>query len=361
MEFALSEDQRMLQASIAGTLENVSSLDHVRRVAAGEHDVTTAINKALGEIGTAQLLVPEAHGGLGLGALEAALIQEALGYAISPGAFMAGAMAVAAISSAGSEAQQNRWLGEVAAGQVTFSIALTETVSAREDAGLTAANGKLSGKALFALETDAASHVLTADRAGNLFLVDLAAQGLKATALGTIDQTRIYTELMFDDVDAEPLGSVDSAGATLEKVLALGRILLAADTLGACQNMLEKAVVYAGERKQFGRVIGSFQAVKHMCAEMAAKLEPCRALVWHAAYLYDTEPEKAALMACLAKSHLSEVGTFVARTSTEVHGGMGFTDLVGLHYWFKRIGSNRQWLGGPEALRLEAARLQGWA
>ena len=361
MEFALSEDQRMLQASIAGTLESVSSLDHVRRVAAGEHDVTEAINKALGEMGIAQLLVPEAHGGLGLGALEAALIQEALGYAISPGAFMASAMAVAAICGVGDQEQKGRWLGDVTAGQITFGVALTETVSAREGAGLVHENGRLSGKALFAFEANTASHVLTADRSGNLFIVDLAAHGIGATPLGTIDQTRVYTELVFDEVDAEPLGSGAIAGDTLANVLALGRILLAADTLGACQNMLEQAVAYAGDRKQFGRPIGSFQAVKHMCADMAAKLEPCRALVWHAAYLYDTEPDKAALMACLVKSHLSEVGTFVARTSTEVHGGMGFTDLVGLHYWFKRIGSNRQWLGGPEALRLEAARLQGWA
>jgi alkylation response protein AidB-like acyl-CoA dehydrogenase len=124
--------------------------------------------------------------------------------------------------------------------------------------------------------------------------------------------------------------------------------------------MLEKAVEYAKTRDQFNRPIASFQAVKHMCAEMAAKLEPCRSMVWYAAYAQDQVPEEAALMACLAKSHLSEVGKFVARTSTEVHGGMGFTDLLGLHYWFKRIGANRQLLGGPEKLRAEAAELQGW-
>ena len=125
--------------------------------------------------------------------------------------------------------------------------------------------------------------------------------------------------------------------------------------------MINKAVAYAGERMQFGRVIGSFQAVKHMCAEMAAKLEPCRSLVWYAAHALDEGLGDARVAACHAKSHLSEVGRFVARTSTEVHGGMGFTDLLGLHYWFKRIGFDRQILGGPEQVRLEAARLQGWA
>jgi alkylation response protein AidB-like acyl-CoA dehydrogenase len=124
--------------------------------------------------------------------------------------------------------------------------------------------------------------------------------------------------------------------------------------------MIEKAVAYAAERKQFGRVIGSFQAVKHMCAEMIAELEPCRALMWYAAYAFDEFPEDGRRMAAHVKAHTSEVGTFVARTATEVHGGMGFTDLLGLHYWFKRIGFNRQALGGPEKVRHDAAVAQGW-
>ncbi len=361
MEFALSEDQRLLQSSLQGTLENVSPLETVRRFAAGEQDVAKAIDTALAELGLGQLLVPEAHGGLGLGALDAALVQEALGFAVSPAAFLAGAMASEAIGQAGSTAQKYKWLPMLADGSVKIAVALTETVSMREGAGLIEDGGKLTGKALFALETNSASHVLTADITGKLYLVDLAEKSAKLSPLETIDQTRTYAELTLDKTPAEPHADEAKRGEALARTLGLGRILLAADTLGACQNMLEKAVTYAAERQQFGRVIGSFQAVKHMCAEMAAKLEPCRSLVWHAAYIFDTEPEKAALMACLAKSHISEVGTFIARTSTEVHGGMGFTDLVGLHYWFKRIGTNRQWLGSPEQLRAEAASLQGWA
>jgi alkylation response protein AidB-like acyl-CoA dehydrogenase len=119
-------------------------------------------------------------------------------------------------------------------------------------------------------------------------------------------------------------------------------------------------VDYAKERKQFDRAIGSFQAVKHMCAEMIAELEPCRALIWYAGHAFDVFPAESRKLAAHAKAHTSEVGTFVARTATEVHGGMGFTDLLGLHYWFKRIGFNRQMLGGPEYCREAAARLQGW-
>lgn len=360
MEFALSEDQRLLQSSIAGVLSTASSLDEVRKVAAGDTGVAEAISAALGEMGTGQLLVPEAYGGLGLSALDAALVQEAIGAHVSPAHFIAGhVMAVEAIKSAGSKAQQASWLPGIADGSIRIGVALTEQVAAREGAGVTASGGKLSGKALFALEMSGASHVLTGDAEGALYIVDLDRSGVTSAVLSTIDQTRSFSQLFFSALPAEKL--TNSHSKALVRTLALGRIMLAADTLGAAQVMLDKAVAYAGERKQFGRVIGSFQAVKHMCAEMAAKLEPCRALVWHSAYLFDTEPEKAALMACLAKSHLSEAGTFIARTSTEVHGGMGFTDLVGLHYWFKRIGVNRQLLGSPERLREEAARLQGWA
>jgi len=144
------------------------------------------------------------------------------------------------------------------------------------------------------------------------------------------------------------------------QTLDAGRVMLAADTLGAAQNMINQAVAYAKQREQFNRPIASFQAVKHMCAEMAASLEPCRAMVWYAGHALDNVPEEARLMACHAKAHLSEVGQFVAKTATEVHGGMGFTDLLGLHYWFKRIGFNRQMLGAPELVREEAAQVQNW-
>jgi alkylation response protein AidB-like acyl-CoA dehydrogenase len=136
--------------------------------------------------------------------------------------------------------------------------------------------------------------------------------------------------------------------------------MLAADTLGAAQYMLDQAVAWAKERVQFGRVIGSFQGVKHTLAEIVTMLEPCRAFVWYAAYAQDALPDEARLFACQVKAHLGDVGREASRMATEVHGGMGFTDLLGLHYWFKRCTFDRQMLGGPERCREEAARLQGW-
>ena len=360
MEFSLSDDQTMFQGSVSGYLASASALDTVRKFADGDAAIGDSVSNGLAELGVSQILVPETMEGLGLGLLDAALVQEAIGAAVAPARHLANAMAIAGLHAADSREQAAQWLPRIAAGEARFGVAMSEHVGAREGAGVVHEGGKLNGKSLFAMETAGASHILVADTAGHLHIVASDADGLSRRQLVTIDRTRDFAELVFKDVACEPLVGCEGANAADQATL-VGRLLLAADTLGAAQVMLDKAVEYAKERKQFNRVIGSFQSVKHLCAEMAAQIEPARALVWHAAHAFDEGMEEAEVMICLAKSHLAEVGTFVARTSTEVHGGMGFTDLVGLHYWFKRIGTNRQLLGGPEAVREEAARRQGWA
>ncbi len=360
MEFALSEEQRLLQDSVGRFLEEVSELDVVRKAADQHASHSREVWEGLVELGVAGMLVPEEFGGLGLGILEAALISEMLGRYVAPVPFVATAvMAPLAISRAGSSAQKEAWLPLLASGERIVGAALSEVVGARDGAGITSAEGKLSGRALFVIDGPAADVFLVADQNKALYLVDSNANGFTRRELTTIDLTRPVSELVLDNVAAEMLA--DSSAEIVDGVIDAGRIMLAADTLGAGDMMLEKAVAYAKERKQFGRVIGSFQAVKHLCAEMAAELEPCRSLLWYAAYAQDALPDESRLMATHVKAHLSETGRFVARTATEVHGGMGFTDLVGLHYWFKRIGLDRQLLGGPERVREEAARLQGWA
>ncbi len=360
MEFGLSDDQKMMQQSIERTLERVSPLERVRQ-AAGREPFAADVMKALVELGVPGILIEEEFGGLGLGLLDAVLAAEALGRHVAPVPFIASSvMAPLAFAGAGSPAQKKTYLPKLASGQSIAGVAISEQAAgAREKAGITARNGKLTGKTLFVLDFAGADIFIVADRFAGLHLVNAKAKGLEKTQLTTIDATRTIGELNFDNVEAEPLSS-GNAAATLDRMIAAGRIMLAADTLGAGGRMIEKAVLYAKERKQFGRVIASFQAVKHMCAEMIAELEPCRALIWYAAYAFDEFPEQSQRMAAHAKAHTAEVGTFVARTATEVHGGMGFTDLLGLHYWFKRIGFDRQALGGPEKVRHDAAVAQGW-
>jgi len=357
MDFSITPDQRLMQESLIRTLEAAVPLDRVRRFAADRDDSGADVWAALADFGLPGVVIPEEHGGLGLGLLDAALAAEALGRAVAPAPFLGAVAASVALTRGGSAEQQARWLPRIAAGEVVVGLAIAEAVAgARDGMGVVASGGKLTGGSLFVTDAMTADLFLVADTVGGLHLVGGDAPGLDRSVVTSIDLTRRLGELRFDAVPGEPL-----AAHTLDAVRDAAWTLLAADTLGAAQVMIEKAVAYAKERRQFGRVIGSFQAVKHLCAEMAAELEPCRSLVWYAAYAFDEAPAEAGLTAAHAKAHLSEVGRFIARTATEVHGGMGITDLLGLHYWFKRLGLNRQLLGGPERVRRIAARMQGLA
>ncbi|MGA1756579.1 MAG: acyl-CoA dehydrogenase family protein [Pseudomonadales bacterium] len=350
MEFGLSEDQLLLQDSVKKFLSAEVPLDVVRGIAKGELTDETAW-EGITQMGLAGLLIPEAHGGVGLGMLDAVVVAEALGYALCPGPFLSSAVMAAHYLN---EAGATDLLSGIAAGTTRVGIAFSEATGARNNTRIETSQGALTGTALFALDADADGY-LVALSDGQVLYAEAAE--LKRQKLTTIDCTRTVCELNFDGA---PATLISKDEALLKRTINLGRAIQAADTLGAAQCMLDQAVAYSLDRKQFNRAIGSFQAVKHMCAEMASQLEPCRAFVWFAGHAFDESAKEADLTACHAKAHLAEVGQFVAKTSTEVHGGMGFTDLVGLHYWFKRVGFNRQLLGSPEGVREEAAAIQNF-
>lgn len=378
MDFGLSEEQRLLEASVRGALGEQLPMERVRELRDADCPNDSKAWRALAELGVAGVLIPEAQGGAALSLLDAALISQSLGHAASPTPFLSsGVMAAAALGALAAKngagaAQARDWLAGIASGAKVFGVAATELFSLREDAGVELRGGALHGKALMALDCCAADCILAplaappgagdSDAAGaadaKLAVVSGAAKGLRVTRLATVDATRCTAELIFEGVAPEAV--FEDAGAAIARMLDGGRIALAADALGACESMLEQALAYAGERRQFGRVIGSFQAVKHMCAEMVAELEPARALLWFAAHSFDALPEQTPLMACHALAHISEIGREIASTSTQVHGGIGWTDEQNLHFWFKRIGAARHLLGGPELLRERAARLQGF-
>jgi len=358
MDFGLSEDQLLLEKTVRTFLAEQLPIERVRELREADCPNDRSVWQALAELGLAGIRVPEAQGGAGLSLLDAALVSQSLGYAVTPTPFLASAVmaptALACVGGSDAEAM----LEAIAGGDLIFGVAATELFSKREDAAVTRSGGALNGKAMMALDACAADRLLVAVDAETLAVVRCDAVGLEINRLKTIDATRCTAELLFDNVAPEAV--FEAAGEAIRRMLEAGRIALAADVLGACESMVEQAVAYAQERKQFDRLIGSFQAVKHMCSEMIAEVEPARSLVWYAAHSFDTMPDESPLMACHALSHLSEIAREVASVSTQVHGGIGWTDEQNLHFWFKRIGNARHLLGGPETLRGRAAQLQGF-
>ena len=351
MEFGLSEEQLLLQDTIMQFLAEEFPLEKVRKISSGKYS-DAMVWEGLTKLGIPGLLIPETQGGVGLGYLEAAIISECLGYNVTPTPFLTSSvMAVTVLKAAGN---QELLLSQIAIGDQRVGIAFNEALGARADAGLTVANGVINGKSIFALDGNA-DHYLVADATFNLYLV--STQVLKRTKLATVDRTQSTCELVYKDSEAILISNDEKI---FKEAINAGRVMQAADSLGAAQSMLEQSVAYSMQREQFNRVIASFQAVKHMCADMVANLEPCRAMVWYSGHALDALPDEKQLVACHTKAHLQEVGQLVSKQSTEIHGGMGFTDLLGLHYWFKRIGANRQLLGSPEMLREEAAKIQGF-
>ena len=360
MYFGLSEEQSFFQDNVKKYLEEHATIDNIKHIASGdENNLSAEIHQGLLNLGINGLLIPEEFGGLGLDLLFAAVVSEALGGGVGPTPFIAPyVMAPTAIRHAGSESQQENYLSKIATNEYRFGVGFSEFIGKRNDAGITFSNKVLNGRSMFVLDANDATHLLLADEKGQIFVVDTKSSNIEIVQLTTVDKTRQYSEVICTNLEAELLKHSTDSVEPINLTIDAGRIMLAADCLGASQTMIDKSVDYAKERKQFGRAIGSFQAVKHMCAEMTADLEPCYALVWHAAHCHDHSPAEARLMACHAKAHISEMSKGIAKKATEVHGGMGFTDLLGLHYWFKRIGLNRQILGSPELVREEAYKAQ---
>jgi len=360
MYFGLSEEQQFFKDNVNKFLNDHASLDIVKKIIDNNDlDIKNEIANGILNLGINSLLVPEKYGGLGLDLLFAAAVSQSLGENVAPFSFAGSyVMAPIALSLGGNEDQKNKYLNSIVNNKMKFAVGFSEYIAARNNFGFLFKNNTVSGKSIFVLDVENSTHLLIADETGQIGVININDKNIKLTELTTVDKTRTYFEIRFEKASVDILEETKSNINAVTRSIDAGRIVLAADSLGASEALLTKAVEYSKERKQFGRAIGSFQAIKHMCAEMAADLEPCYSLVWHAAHCFDNIPDESRLMSCHAKSHVSDVSKVIAKKATEVHGGMGFTDLMGIHYWFKRIGVNRQNLGSPETIREEAAKIQ---
>jgi alkylation response protein AidB-like acyl-CoA dehydrogenase len=362
VEFGPNDQQRLFDRLVRKLLGDHVTMDALHRLARAASGFDDKLWRGLVDVGVAGVLVPERFGGAGLGVFEAALAAEALGHHAAPIPFVGPAvMAPLALAGVDSDRTRAAWLPRIATGAARLAVAFARPGGATGESHVERRGDRLAGRLDGAVDLAGATHVLILLDDGDVAVVAVDAPGVHASLRPSLDRTRPVGAVELSDARTDVLAAARHPESLAASVLDAGRTMLAADTLGAAQQMLDRAVAHAREREQFGRLIGSFQAVKHLCADMVTMLEPARALVWYAAHAQDAIPDEARLAACHAKAHLGEVGREVSRMATEVHGGMGFTDELGLHYWFKRVSANRQLLGGPERCRQEAAALQGWS
>ena len=358
MDFGLTDEQILFQGEFEKAMRQAVPMARLRPAAVVQV-FPFDIWQAMAATGVPGLVVPEEYGGLGLSLLDAVLLAEIMGRCAVPAPFLGPCIiAPFALKLAGDPAQQSAALPKIATGTLRIAFGPATVASgSRDGAPFVERGNRLYGRAAFVVDALGADRFLLADRSGKLWLVDHDAPGLQVTPLETVDGTRSVALLDLDGVQAEPL--LQATPETVALLVSAARLVLAGDALGAAGHMLEEAVAYAKVREQFGRPIGSFQAVKHMCADMASELEPGRALLWYAAHVWGQSFDDGALAALHAKALIGDAARLVARTSTEVHGGIGITDALGLHFWFKRIAFDAQAFGTPERLREEAAIVQG--
>lgn len=361
MDFGLSQEQEQLQQTLRRFLAEQCPTTRVRNIMESDTGHDAALWQSLGELGVTGLNVPVESGGSGLELLDVALAAEELGYAATPGPFLTHAMATVVLLEGDDAAARAAWLPRLAAGEVvaTFAVAEADGEWRPRELQTKVVGGRLDGHKNMVPYAGVADLMLVAaqDEAGpGVFLVDRAAAGIECRPLQVVDLTRRLDAVTFRDVPAQRIGGL----ATLQRGLDAGCILLAADAYGGAKRAFDMTLTYVQQREQFGQIIGAFQAVKHQLADLITELEPSLSLWWYAAHAFDHIQDKSERHAALAKAHLSDVFDQVARATTELHGGIGFTWEYDLQLWFRRAIFDRGYLGEATYHRARAAELGGW-
>ena len=378
MRFAFTEEQAALRATARAFLAEHSASEPMRRAMQSELGYAPELWKTIStELGWPAVSVPEAYGGLGLGAVELAALLEAMGETLLCAPFFSSVcLGANALLVAGSDAQKREQLPAIAEGRTLATLAAFEPDKSWTAAGIEAEARReggdyvLSGRKRFVLDGHCADLlVVAARRAGtrgdegiSLFAVPATSQGVERRALPTLDQTRRLAEIELHGVRVPAtarLGEEGTGAAALERILALAAIALAAEQVGGAQRCLDLAVAHAKSRVQFGRPIGSFQAIQHRCADMMLRVESARSAAYYAACVAAEGGSELARMASLAKVYCSDAYFQCAADSLQVHGGVGFTWEYDVHLHLKRAKWTESFLGDPIWHRERVARLIG--
>lgn len=359
MNFDLTDEQRMLQETVAQVCEKHCPPTALHKRLEAETDLDVDLWRDLARIGVTGLAIPAEYGGAELEVLDLAVAAEILGYHAAPGPFLGHVLAARAIERAGSDEQKRRWLPGLASGEKIATVAFAEAGDRWEpDSWSMAPGAKISGTREFVCAADVADLLVVGLEGGELGVVEKGASGLSSEPLDGADLTRRVQRVTFEETPAELLPAGASNAARVRDV---GLALLAADAFGGSRRLLEMCVEYAKTREQFGVTIGSFQGLKHQLANMAVDVEPGRGLYWFAAYAQDHVPEEAERIAAIAKAHITDRYMQIARDSVEAHGGIGFTWEGDVQIWFKRAMFDRGFLGAPSSHRERSVQLATWS
>ena len=348
MDFSFSPDQLLLRNSARAFLDEHMKPATVRLLWDDPRGESDTVWKEMAQLGWLGLALPEALGGSALGMVETAILLEELGRAACPGPYWPTVLAATAIERAGSDAQKKRWLPAVATGDARATIAFLDAELDWNPEAMTAraspkgAGWSLTGRKQFVPWAHVANVLVVPARAPEgptLFLVDPSAAGLTLESAQVMD---LATRLMTVTLDNVPvavdavLGAPGQAGPLLAELLRRGAVGAAAEMLGAARRCLDMAVEYAKVREQFGQPIGSFQAIRHKCADMLLEVENSHSAVYYAAWALDAGAEDATLAASVAKAYVGDAARKVCGEAIQVHGGIGFTWEYDLHLYFKR-------------------------
>ncbi len=372
MPLILTEEQTMLQDAADGFLNEQAPIAHLRKLR-DERDadgVSRDLWRAFGEMGFAGVIIPEALGGMGLGAVEAGVIAESLGRTLTPSPYLGSSILAAKVLIDGGSQAQQAWLPRIAAGEAIVSLAVDEGAKHAPSRIATraerAGNGfKLNGAKAFVLDghvADALIVVATAEEGTTLFQVDPATAGVEIERTLMVDAHNAARFTLTDvaiDADAV-IGAVGGGEALLDGALNLGRACAASSLTGAGDQAFKTTMDYLRTRKQFGKLIGEFQALQHRAAHLFSELELARAATIGAQIAIDEGREEAPLAASVAKAKAGRVAELAVQEAVQMHGGVGMTDEFDVGLFMKRVRVLNELLGDAGFHAERVARAQGF-
>ncbi len=355
MNFAFSEEQEQLRGFVRSFLEEKSAETAGREQMDTEQGYDNAVWAQMGEqMGLQGLIVPEEYGGQGYGYVELTVVLEEMGRALLCAPYFSTVVLAAnALIHSGDEAAKQAHLPGIASGETVATVAFTEENGKWDESGITAtadADGEITGTKSFVLDGHTADLLIVAARSAegvSLYTVDANADGVTRTALSTMDQTRKQAKIEFAGAQGTLVGTAGQGWDVMNSVLDLAAVGLAAEQVGGAQACLDMAVEYAKVRVQFGRPIGSFQAIKHKCADMLLEVESAKSAAYYAGWCASEMNDELPSVASLAKAYCSDAYFHSAAENIQIHGGIGFTWEHPAHLYFKRAKSSELLFGDP--------------